>query len=95
MKTKSIIGTTVCMFISSLVLFSYSLHVDKKLDRIISENMPLDGENVISVVDTIYGRKYVVSLDTVTGYAEIVGFRHNPVMIEDPAPQLIKDYSEE
>lgn len=40
-------------------------------------------KNTISLVDTLYGRKYVVDVDTVTGYAKIIGLRHSKAAQED------------
>lgn len=40
-------------------------------------------KNTISVVDTIYGKKYVVDVDTVTGYAKIIGLRPFETVEED------------
>ncbi len=40
-------------------------------------------KNTISLVDTLYDRKYIVDVDTVTGYAKIIGLRHSKAAQED------------
>ena len=35
----------------------------------------IKAKNTISVIDTIYGRKYVVEIDTITGQVQIIGPR--------------------
>lgn len=84
-KVIVLVGLLVvtCLIGYSLIMSFNYRNLKNRLNTTIVTKMDLNNDNVISVVDTIYGRKYVVAVDTVTGRAEILGPRHNPVMIED------------
>lgn len=71
----------VAVIFANVCYENYSLR--KRLSSIYSKEWINNSKNTIFAVDTIYGRKYVVAVDTITGHAEIIGLRHSAVMIED------------
>ena len=73
------------LLIVSLALNVFLLVVNHRLETIIDTSIQNieTAENSISIVDTIYGRKYVVDVDTITGYAKIVGFRNSNIETRD------------
>lgn len=81
----SILSIALCFFICSILMFLYCRNIEKRLDETIAKDINADDKNIISIIDTIYGRKYVIDVDTITGAIYIVGPRHTPVMIEDSA----------
>lgn len=83
MKKAIIWSILFCLFVGSAIMFYCAKKVEKKLDTMLLSEKPLRGSNVISIIDTIYGRKYVVDVDTVTGNIIIVGFRNSHTEIED------------
>lgn len=80
MKKRIIYGVVQLLVISILLLLAFSLGRSAALNEPQSVGFR---KNSIGCVDTILGRKYIVAVDTVTGEAEIMGFRHTPEMLED------------
>ena len=69
----------------SVALNIFLIVVNHRLEAVLDtsiQNTELS-ESTVSIVDTIYGRKYVVEVDTITGYAKIIGLRHSETIIED------------
>ena len=73
------------LLVVSLALNVFLLVVNHRLETIIDTSIQNTepAENSISIIDTIYGRKYVIDVDTVTGYAKIVGFRNFDIETKD------------
>ena len=73
------------LIVVSLALNVFLLIVNYRLKAILNNSIQDTAtlKNAISLVDTLYGRKYVVDVDTVTGYAKIIGLRHSKAAQED------------
>lgn len=83
MKKAIVLFILVVSIALNVFLFTVNHRLETIIDTSIQNTEVL--ENTISVVDTIYGRKYIVDVDTTTGDARIMGLRHSCVEIEDSA----------
>ena len=81
MKKTIVLLLIVASLALNVFLLIINYHLNAVLNNIIQDTATL--KNAISLVDTIYGRKYVVDVDTVTGYAKIIGLRHLEAAQED------------
>lgn len=81
MKKTIVLLLIVVSLALNVFLLIINYHLNAVMNSSIQDTATL--KNAISLVDTIYGRKYVVDVDTVTGYAKIIGLRHSEVAQED------------